>query len=224
MTGEYTMTNTTSINGNATHGQQKKSLAAQLDRLDLLIDALDKVLPEVIAEAVQQAIGTAVQQALEALMRELLTRPELLRALAPQPAAPPAAATETTRKPSPIRRAWSWLSAKVMGAGTWMCNKIRQTTSCVCSFAGAVCSRLKPVGALAVLVVGGLVGWLRRHPGTVALASLVGILVGTVGYLAGPLISSAALGLAGSAASLAGSTLAPVFRFLRELQGAEDEV
>jgi hypothetical protein len=87
-----------------------------------------------------------------------------------------------------------------------------------------VCSRLRPVGALALLAVGGLLGWLRQHPGTVALAASVGMLVGTVGYLAGPLISSAALGLAGSAASLAGSTLAPVFRFLRELQPLDDEI
>jgi hypothetical protein len=220
------MTNTTSINGNATHGQQKKTLAAQLDRLDILIDALDKVLPEVIAEAVQQAIGTAVQQAIEALMRELLTRPELLLALAPQPIQNPTPAdtAETTHKPSPIRRAWSWVSAKVTGAASWVCNKIRQTISCVCSVAGAACRKLKPIGALALLAVGGLVGWLRRHPGTVALASLVGLLVGTAGYLAGPLICSAALGLAGSVASLAGSTLAPVFRFLRELQGTEVEI
>ena len=221
------MSSPTTVNGNpGSHGQQRKTLAVQLDRLDTIIDAIDKVLPEVVADTVKEVVGAVVQQTVEAVVRELLGRPELMRALAPQPAMnpTPAQTCQSSRKPWLLRRAWSWLSAKVADAGAWVRSKIDRVVSGVCCLGETIGSKLKPVGMLIVLLIGGLAGWLRQHPGTVALAGSVGLLVGTVGYLAGPLISSAALGLAGSLASLAGAMLAPVLRFLRELRPLDDEI
>ena len=88
------MSNTTNANGNQT---QRKSLAAQLDRLDTIIDGLDNVLPEVVADAVRHAVSAAVQQAVESVLREVFSRPELLRALAPQPEVPVAAVAQIGR-------------------------------------------------------------------------------------------------------------------------------
>jgi hypothetical protein len=69
---------TTGANGRA----QRKSLAEQIDRLDLILDGLADGLQEAVAMAVQQAVSTAVQVA----VREVLSNPELLRRLRPEPA------------------------------------------------------------------------------------------------------------------------------------------
>src|SRR5262245_60145268 len=130
------MANSNTLDGNtSSHGQQKKTLAAQLDRLDTIIDALDEALPGAVADAVQQAA--------EAVLREVLGNPGLLRALNHQPA-PPA---EPVRKPSPARRAWSWLCGKVVNAGTWLCEKTKQAASGVCSLVRTVCAGVRRVAA-----------------------------------------------------------------------------
>src|SRR5262249_9639908 len=88
-TGDRAMANSNTLDGStSSHGQQKKTLAGQLDRLDTIIDALDEALPGAVADAVQQAVSAAVKQAAEAVLREVLGNPGLLRALNPQPAPP----------------------------------------------------------------------------------------------------------------------------------------
>jgi hypothetical protein len=57
--------------------------------------------------------------------------------------------------------------------------------------------------------------WAWRHPGALAVAGGCGLAVGLGAYLAGPLVSSAALGLAGALASLAAWVLAPLLRLFR---------
>jgi hypothetical protein len=52
---------------------------------------------------------------------------------------------------------------------------------------------------VAWVVLVGLAGWLGRHPATVALALSLGLTVGVVSYLAGPLVCSSLLGLLGAA-------------------------
>src|SRR4051812_35840700 len=101
----------------------RKQLADQLDRLDLIIDALADGLPGAVADACRDGARLAVRDAVV----EILTNPELralldaLRAGAPvAPVAPPA--------PVPSERApglWSRLKAKaaavrakVIGAAT----------------------------------------------------------------------------------------------------------
>jgi hypothetical protein len=64
------MANSNTLDGNtSSHGQQKKTLAGQLDRLDTIIDALDEALPGAVADAVQQAVSAAVKQAACSLVR-----------------------------------------------------------------------------------------------------------------------------------------------------------
>jgi hypothetical protein len=208
------MANSNTLDGNAgSHGQQKKTLAGQLDRLDTIIDALDEALPGAVADAVQQAVSAAVKQAAEAVLREVLGNPGLLRALNPQATQ----SSEPASKPSSARRAWSWLCGKVVNAGAWLCEKAKQAASGVGSLVRTVCSGARRV----VLAVSGLVGWARRHRVKLAVATVVGLAVGVAGYLGGPAVSSGMLGLAGALSSLVGSTLAPVFRLLSGWQSPD---
>jgi hypothetical protein len=208
------MANSNTLDGNtSSHGQQKKTLAAQLDRLDTIIDALDEALPGAVADAVQQAVSAAVKQAAEAVLREVLGNPGLLRALNPQPT-PPA---ERARKPSPAGRVWSWLCGKVVNAGAWLSEKGKQAVRGACSLARTACAGVRRAAA----GIWGLAGWARRHPVKLAVATLVGLAVGVAGYLGGPAVSSGMLGLAGALSSLVGSTLAPVFRLLSGWQSPD---
>src|SRR3954469_17332126 len=69
------------------NGQERKTLASQLDRLDAILDALGVGLNEAVASAVQDVVGTAVTAAVQAAVVEVLTNPDLLERL--PPATPP---------------------------------------------------------------------------------------------------------------------------------------
>src|SRR5438067_2202414 len=95
---------------NANGRPLRKSLASQLDRLDGIIDTLADGLNQAVVDAVRDAVAMAVQQAVEVVLRELLSRPELLRHLAGQ-TAPVAAAPEP--KASKLKKLVGWIGAKV---------------------------------------------------------------------------------------------------------------
>jgi len=69
------------------NGQQRKTLASQIDRLDGILNGLDAAL----AGAVQEAVEQAVKQAVQAVLTEVLTNRELQEQLqqAAQPVPPP---------------------------------------------------------------------------------------------------------------------------------------
>jgi hypothetical protein len=216
------MANTPTINGS--HGTQRKTLAAQLDRLDGIIDALAEGLNEAVADAVRQAVGAAVQQSVEAVLREVLARPELLRALAPVPEVPVAQVAPTVAAapgPSPLRRCCVWLGSKVSGACAWLDAQLSSASTCLDQAIAQAVARAWAVGSAAAralwltrVVLGGLAGWLGRHPATVALALSLGLTVGVASYLAGPLVCSSVLGLLGAVSGLAGSVLARLVHLL----------
>ena len=93
---------TTAVRTNS-DGQQRKTLASQLDRLDDILDGLDSAL----AGAVQEAVSMAVKQAVQAVLSEVLTNRELHEQL--QRAAKESSPPEPPRgKPSPslLNRLW----------------------------------------------------------------------------------------------------------------------
>ncbi|MFM7151488.1 MAG: hypothetical protein ACKO23_16805, partial [Gemmataceae bacterium] len=57
----------------------RKSLADQIDRLDVILDGLSDALNESVADAVRGVVGTAVRQAVQLSIHEVLENPELLR-------------------------------------------------------------------------------------------------------------------------------------------------
>src|SRR5262249_52902692 len=71
-----------------TNGQVRRTLASQLDRLDLILDGLAEALNGAVADAVQGAVeravqlavGQAVKETLQAVIAEALANPDLLAA------------------------------------------------------------------------------------------------------------------------------------------------
>jgi hypothetical protein len=92
-------------------GQPRKTLASQLDRLDCILDGLDRAL----AGAVQEAVSMAVKEAVQAVLTEVLTNRELQEQLqqAAERATPP---EETHSKPSLLNRLWQATTENVRRA------------------------------------------------------------------------------------------------------------
>src|SRR5262245_20197283 len=114
---------TTNMNGRP----QRKTLANQLDRLDTILDGFADALNEAVADAVKQAVTVAVREALQVATQQLMTNPELLRALAaptPQPERQP----EPVKKPSMLKR----LVMSIGTRGRRLCQRVRDGVSSAC--------------------------------------------------------------------------------------------
>jgi hypothetical protein len=193
-----TMTMKTQNNG------VRKTLASQLDRLDIILDGLADNLHEAVAmataEAVKEVVTVAVQQAVHSALIEVLTNAELQKRLAGNvhPSVP-----LMVRLAAKARSCWSWLKSTVKGA----CSRLKEMVS---SLATATSTRVHQVGKQITQRAKTCWMW------TVALAALakrfrlqlgvavgVGLLVGVVCYLGGREIASLGCGLAGFVGSLA---------------------
>src|SRR3954454_22804496 len=112
------------MNTNTNGRTERKTLASQLDRLDNTIDALADGLNRFVADAVREAVTAAVSQTVETVLRELLSRPELLRQLAGQVApAPPT--NPAPRQPSKLWQLVCHVGHKVHLAWAWFALKVR---------------------------------------------------------------------------------------------------
>jgi hypothetical protein len=192
----------------------RKTLASQLDRLDSIIDALANGLNETVADVVKQAVTVAVSQTVEAVLRKVLSRPELLRQLA-GPAAPVATVVEPKpTQPSLLKKALSWVGSKIGNASRWVGTKVSNGWT-------AICDKIRRL-PVAFHGLGEKMGegihrvWELRRP--VLISLLIGLLVGGIGFMAGPLMSSVALGMCSSAMSLASFLIAPFVRLWKSLQ------
>ena len=107
------------------NGAPRKQLSEQLDRLDGVIDALDEGLKGAVSDAVRDAVGAAVSEAVQAVLLELMTNPELQKAVrqASAPAGPPAIKKdEEDQQPeassgSLLSRAWGRVRSCAAAAG-----------------------------------------------------------------------------------------------------------
>jgi hypothetical protein len=187
---------TTNING-----QQRKTLASQIDRLDGLIDTLGAGLTGAVAgaveqaveSAVRQAVGLAVREAVTAILGEVLTNADLRTALAP---APPVVEDRNTLPPrggltQTAGRAWGWMKGR-LGAGLRLAHR-------------GACAGWQRVTSLGPM------------KGPLALAAGVGAL-GVTAYLCGPYLAAAC----GCAVGLAAARLREAREGLRRLLPAFD--
>jgi hypothetical protein len=183
------MTTTTTTNG-----QERKTLASQLDRLDQILDALSDGLNQAVATAVEgaveravrQAVGQAVRETLQALVSEALTNPDLLAAFRNvAPATPP---DSTTAPPQPpkgwLRRACDGVKAGLAAAGT-------------------ACAAV--AGQAAGIKAAARAGWqlARRFGGRLLLACGVGVAAGALTFWAGPWLGAVIAWAGGFVATLA---------------------
>jgi hypothetical protein len=193
----------TTTNGRA----QRKSLAEQIDRLDLILDGLADGLSAAVADAVTVAVSTAVQAA----VREVLSNPELLRRLRPDPAPAAGKVTGLARwlcggLAGALCRCWGGLVA-VAELGRQRVTEVAATVRAGRrALAGRVRSGLSALGRRVWLGGALLVLLARRYRKPLLAALAVGTAVGLGCYLAGPTVSSAVSGLAGFVGALVAGT------------------
>ncbi len=199
----------TTANGTMNARVPRKSLNDQLDRFDAMLDGLSEAIPQVIAESVREAV--------EASIREVLSRPELLRA-ALEKHAP--LATLSVPPPAPEAKPPT-VEDKVAGIGTRLCEKVKQAASLakkklaeVCAGACAAAKQAVKIAANVptILVAVAKTVWAFRKPCAVAVG--VGVVCGAICYLGGQLFASLASGASGAAITLSALTL-PLKRLFR---------
>jgi hypothetical protein len=124
---------TTKTNPN---GQERKTLASQIDRLDTILDGLSEALSESVSTAVQEAVSLAVKEAVHTVLTEVLTNPQLRDRLQPPsppppPAPPSSGGSNSTSLGSRIRSQAGYLSSQMQGHCHRWLNKLRQAGSVV---------------------------------------------------------------------------------------------
>jgi hypothetical protein len=195
---EFPVTNTTS------NGQQRKSLASQIDRLDAILDGLSDGLNDAVAAAVQEAVGIAVREAVKAVLTEVLSNPAFLARI---------------RAASPAREKKPGLSARVAAAAARLAPRVRESLARLKGGLGKclefAANRLERAKASA----GGLIERfqaLRRFRRPVLVALGVGTGASVLAYFSGPWAAAAAGWLSGFVTTLAVQAAAA----LRKLLGA----
>jgi hypothetical protein len=195
---------------------QRQTLASQIDRLENILTGLPESLGQTVAEAVQDAVGKAVELA----VKEVLTNPEVLRALQ----APTASTAEQTKseQEGSLAKTFGQTWQRTRENATWQrtCEKassagtaLRQNAGSVWSWLGGVCSGigggLKTAWTATCAGCGKLASgcvafcqmlpallmllWAYRKPLLIALT--VGLIVGLGSYWAGPFVASFVSGL-----------------------------
>jgi hypothetical protein len=199
---------TPTINRN---GQQRKSLAGQIDRLDITVRRLDAVLDGLaeglngaVASVVQEAVGLAVKEAVRAVLSEVLQNAELLARLQQPSSAPATKSADAPAQPrfrllrttcQVVRRACSACQTAVASA-------VRSAAQSAVAWITQVVQRARHIGAatkqrLAALLDGCsmLVGLARSFPGPLATGLVAGIATGVAVFHASPWISATTAGL-----------------------------
>jgi hypothetical protein len=122
---------TTKSNAN---GQERKTLASQIDRLDTILDGLSEALSESVSTAVQEAVSLAVKEAVHTVLTEVLTNPELrdrLQPPCPRPPPPSSGGGSSQSLGSRIRSQAGYLSSQMQGHCRRWLSKLRQAGSMV---------------------------------------------------------------------------------------------
>jgi hypothetical protein len=192
-TGDTIMT-TNSANGRT----QRKTLSAQLDRLDSTLDGLAEALNGAVAAAVKEAVAGAVREAVQAVLSEVLANPDLVSRLRSQRAPAAAPAQPTTRSPTLWQRLgqlWNGVRGCVNGlrrlcvsgltaAGNWVGGLWSRTVRSLASLWQS-CRALSPFKYHLLAAVG------------------VGTAVAVGAWFAGPWLAALLSGLGGFAATVA---------------------
>jgi hypothetical protein len=188
-----------------TNGQERKTLASQLDRLDSILDGLSDALNGAVASAVEgaveravrQAVSEAVKETVQALLTEVLTNPDLLAAFrGVAPAAPP---QTTASPPEPrkglFRRACDGVQAG-LGVAAGACGSVLGLAGTAFAYAGGQAAGVQAVARA---------GWqlAKKFKGRLLAACGVGVAAGVITYLAGPWLGVAAASAGGFFATLA---------------------
>jgi hypothetical protein len=193
---------------------QRKTLSTQIDRLDSMLDGLAENLNDAVAMAVKETVAQVVRGAVEVAVKEVLSNPELLRAVLAQHVPPPAQIQPTPKAQrrsftEAIKSGWSWVCRKVTQTATHIRKKLGQGLSFCVEKAHKAWSALwgrrsrwiaSGVGALTALGTAGLTLWHYRRSCSIALTA--GLIAGVCSYCIGPLLSAMLCGLGGMTITL----------------------
>ena len=167
---------------------RRPSLGEQINRLDKILDGLSDGLNDAIVGAVKTTVAAVVKEAVQAVLLEVLSRPEIVAKLQssqsdekPRPTEA-AAAAPSTEAPSPPRGCFQRV-AGYLGEMQQGCGRHLKTAGSAASHLWQAC--LRPFQkALA---------WcnqVRQSHGRAILAIATGAVLGFTAWLAGPWIKS----------------------------------
>jgi hypothetical protein len=197
--------------------RQRHTLSSQLDRLDGILDGLSEALTEAVADAVRSAVGQAVREAVHAAVTEVLTNPELQRRLQR-----PASSADTTREPTTsvsMQDAHRLASALIALAGRGATAARSALGACrrfgkrIWSFLGA---RLTGIGR-ACRKVYRFCWYVPAVRRALPCALMAGLVAGVGSFVAGPVYSAVACGVAGSCLVFLGLLTPLLIDTLREV-------
>ena len=96
------------------NGRERKTLASQIDRLNVMLDGLADGLNDAVAQAVQGAVALAVKEAVQAVLTEILTNPAVLAKLqTAQPAQEQPAEAPAPKGPGRLAAWRNWIGTKL---------------------------------------------------------------------------------------------------------------
>jgi hypothetical protein len=173
-----------------TNNRPRKTLAAQLDRLDQILDCLSDGLNEAVATAVKEAVGLAVQQAIQAVLTEVLMNPELLDKLRSSATPPnsadvePATESVTTKVKKHLGLFWNQVRARLQQLRRG-CVQVKQRVNQTWT---SLWNRLQIV---------------RQFKLQLLMALGVGVMAGVAAYFVGPWLSALVSGVGGFMTTLA---------------------
>jgi hypothetical protein len=191
-----------------TNGRQRKTLAAQIDRLDAMLDGLADGLNEAVAQAVKDAVALAVEEAVRVVLSETLTNPAVLAKLHAtiSPAQTPAPVPTPTTNDEPPPPPAAGLGSRLASFGNWLGRRLKNVgtqafTVCQRLYATikASAGRVALTGTLAVVVIkekvlqaGACFRPLWRRKYQIGAALVVCLALGAAGHFAGPYLAVAA--------------------------------
>src|SRR5215813_1663414 len=192
----------------------RKTLASQLDRLDMILDGLAENLNEAVAMAaascVKEIVNVAVQEAVRAALVEILTNVEVQKRLIHERPATPTMIHLREKAGS----CWSWIVRAAKGTWTKIVavtvavgNKVKGMGSSLVTVANRKLQQARKGIARSIrsgwMLMNALAALAKRFRKQLVVAVGVGVLVGVVCYFAGREIASIGCGLAGFVGSLA---------------------
>jgi hypothetical protein len=200
------------------NGSGRKTLAEQLDRLDAVLDSvaenLNDAVTAAVAAAVKETMAAAVKEAVHTAVLEALADAQRQRQIISTrlPSSEPAVPA-SVRLADSARRCWAWL----VGAAQHTWNTVTTVVQAARARAveasrhillagqakaeqvrGQLTARAR-VWWMRLLVVAALARQLRRR---LVVSLGVGVAVGVLAYLAGPVVVPVAFGLVSFAASM----------------------
>jgi hypothetical protein len=188
------------------NGAVRKSLASQIDRLDIMLDGLADGLNELVVTAVKQAVEVAVKEAVRSVLSEVLANQDLLSKLQGMATVPEVQTEPTTSRVSVRQRLGQvcfWIGLKVKALCGSIGEKLLVAKNAIANGCGQVlegCESLLRKAGRAACAAWQIVRTLKYQLLT---ALTVGALCGTGVFFAGPVAGAVASGIGGFGTSCA---------------------